>query len=60
MVDDPGLHIAEDGRWHLLWTQHTVPGAGGPIALYTAYSDDEGMTLSSAELVSDTLSCGAA
>ncbi|MCO5192590.1 MAG: glycoside hydrolase [Anaerolineae bacterium] len=54
MVDDPGLHIAEDGRWHLLWTQHTVPGAGGPIALYTAYSDDEGMTLSSAELVSDT------
>lgn len=54
MVDAPSLHIAEDGRWYLLWTQHTVPGAGGPIALYTAYSDDEGQTVSSAELISDT------
>lgn len=53
MVDDPRLHIAPDGRWHMLWTQYTVPGTGGPIALYYAQSDDGGVTWSPAELVSD-------
>jgi hypothetical protein len=38
----------------LLWTQYTVPGTGGPIALYYAQSSDAGATWSSAELVADT------
>jgi hypothetical protein len=53
MVEDPYLHIGADGKWRLLWTQHTVPGAGGPIALYSAESNDDGATWSTAELVSD-------
>jgi hypothetical protein len=54
MVDDPTLHIGPNGKWHLLWTQYTVPGTGGPIALFYAQSTDEGETWREAELVTDT------
>lgn len=53
MIDRPQLTLGSNGQLHLLWTQYSLPGSTGPLALYYARSDDEGFRWSQAELVTE-------
>jgi hypothetical protein len=53
MVDQPRLAVTENGSLHVLWTQYTLPGGLGPLAMYYSRSDDGGVTWSNPATVTD-------
>lgn len=52
-VDLPHLSISPDGQMEMIWTQLTLPGGGGPIALYFSRSQDSGKTWDTPKSVVD-------
>lgn len=53
MVDKPRLALGENGSLHVLWSQYSLPGGVGPLAMYYARSDDGGLSWSNPATVSD-------
>ncbi len=51
MVDQSRIARNQDGSLHALWTQSTLPGGEGPIALYYGRSEDNGEPWTISELV---------
>ncbi|MFN2221569.1 MAG: exo-alpha-sialidase, partial [Candidatus Promineifilaceae bacterium] len=53
MVDSPMITMTDNGQYHLLWTQRSLPPESQPLALAYSHSDDKGKTWSEAEIVTE-------